>query len=143
MALSPRFPAEKLAKYPHMAPLDVPIWDRFIEKHGADFLGFDYDFRCGTPRRQLQHWPKNIRADAAALTMKRIDAVGYREGEIWIIEIKPRATASAIGQTLTYTSCFKQDHNVDEDVVPCIVTDRREPDMNRLTKEIGIVYIVI
>jgi hypothetical protein len=102
----PRFSPEILAKYPHMAPQDIPVWELFLREQGKDFTGFDYDVRVGTGTDPGEDYDASTRKDAILLTQKRIDAIGFKDNEIWIIEVKPQASISALGQILTYTDLF-------------------------------------
>ena len=141
--LTPEFPPEKLAKYPHMAPEDLDIWERFLEKYAQHFFGFSYDVKVGTPVETSPDWPENIKAMAETLTKKRIDAVGYTAANIWIFEVKPRAGASAIGQVNSYVPLFVNEFRPERTVLGAIVTDNEERDMVNLCNFHNIRLIVV
>ncbi len=42
-----RFPFKILAKYPHMKPEDIAVWERFINKNPGYFDTVDYDVHLG------------------------------------------------------------------------------------------------
>jgi len=126
-----------------MFPLDIAIWERFLVQYGADYVGFDYDVKVGAgtpPRRTTSN---QYRIMQAILSKFRIDAVGYRKNMLEIIEVKPRASASAIGQALTYAALYARERSTNLPVRAAIVTSRRQPDMDYLTNQFNINYYVV
>ncbi len=105
-----RFEFQKLAKYPHMRPEDVAVWERFIEKNPLYFDRVDYDVPCGKGEPQDASLPENIQRDGTILTQKKIDAVAYKLNEPYVIEIGPIANMRKLGQILTYRMLYTADH---------------------------------
>lgn len=101
-----RFPYKKLAKYPHLKPEDIAVWELFIEQNPTEFLTCNYDVACGVGAPQDPSLPENIQRDGKILTQKKIDVVGYINNDITIIELKPIANARALGQLLTYKDLY-------------------------------------
>lgn len=126
-----------------MSPEDIPIWERFLDKYHAHFAGFDYDVKVGTPVEMNPEWPPNIKAMAVALTKKRIDAIGYSPGRIWIFEVKPNAGTTALGQIITYRDLFIFEKSPIRETLGCIVTDRENRDARALAEKYGIRYEVV
>ena len=143
MAREPRFSNEKLVRYPHMFPLDIAIWERFLDNHGSDFDGFDYDTKVGSGTEPPSGVGDNYARMQQILSKYRIDVIGYKKGSIYIIEVKPNASAGALGQVDTYTELYKRDFNPSETVIGCLVTDRELPDMKYLTESKGMEYYVV
>lgn len=143
MVLSPRFPSTRLHKYPHLLASDVPIWERWLDLHGEDFQGFDYDIHVGEGVEPPPGTDGNIRKMARALTQKRIDAVGYQPGKIWIIEVKERPGVGAIGQILSYVVLYQRQFNPELDLIPCIVADIVEPDIRTVLNEHGVTWFEV
>jgi hypothetical protein len=143
MTDGPTYPNTKLNKYPHMFPLDIPIWERFLDQSGADFLGFDYDVKVGSGTEPVEGLGVIYARMQSILSKYRIDVVGYKSGAIWIIETKPEAGTVAIGQIEAYTRLYTRDMSPKLPVVGCIITNRALPDMEYLTKEKGIEYYVV
>jgi hypothetical protein len=141
--MPPRFPAEILAKYPHMAPLDVPVWEKFLIQHGPEFTGFDYDVRVGKGITPAADLPEPYRSDAIMLSQKRIDVVGYRPSGIWIIEVKPQASIAALGQVLTYTELFIATRRHDLPVTPIVVCESIDTDMAEIFKSKAIQLVLV
>jgi len=73
----------------HMLPRDVEIWRRFLSKYEDDFDEFKYDVLCG-PKLRLEDpdldWLGDFSERALSL---RIDVLGFKEDEVWLIEVKP------------------------------------------------------
>lgn len=126
---TPRFPPTLLHKYPHMAPADVAIWERFLSAHAPNFLGFDYDVRLGGSVPLDPALPQYIKDAARLLSAKRIDAVGHKANVHWIIEVKPTATLTALGQVLGYSILYAQAHKPPIPVIPTIVCEALDPDL--------------
>jgi hypothetical protein len=139
----PKYSNERLFRYPHMFPLDIAIWERFIDTHGNEFLGFDYDVKVGSGTKPDKRVPDAYYRMQRILSKYRIDCVGYKRDAIYIIEVKPEAGTIAIGQIETYTRLFKRDIKPDLPIIGCIVTDRILPDMEYLTEAKDIAYYIV
>lgn len=138
-----RFPPKKLAKYPHLSTEDIGIWERFLDSYAGAYRAFDYDVRVGEGEEPLPTLEPKYRAMAKALTQKRIDAVGYRDNEIWIFEVKPRAALSALGQIISYTELYILTFNPTETIVPAVVCEMVDRDVKPLMTNRGIQVIII
>jgi hypothetical protein len=134
---------ELLQKYPHMFPADIGIWDRYVKKFGKDYADFLYDVRVGSGTKDIK-----LRNDVWSrmqeiLSKYRIDVVGLRKNQIEIIEVKPRATASAIGQVLVYKLLWERENQPTMPVIPTIITDYEMADMRYLTNRLSIQYVIV
>ena len=115
--------------YPHMAKLDAAVWTRFLDARSADFLAFAYDVALGGSvleglslgEPELLGWQYN--------TALKIDAVGLTASQAWIIEVRPRATVSALGSALTYALVAERDAVFELELVPVIVCESIQPDV--------------
>jgi hypothetical protein len=126
-----------------MFPRDIEIWHRFLETYAKDYTGFDYDLKVGSGRDYSQEPDEMLRKGAYINSKKRIDAIGYQQDQITIFEVKPDATASAIGQALAYCRLYEKEYSPSIKCIPAIVTDSEIPDTRRLTKEFDVLYFVI
>ena len=124
-----RFKFKKLAKYPHMKPEDVAVWERFIEKKGSFFDSVDYDMAVGNGRPQRSDLPENIRRDGKILTQRKIDVVGYNDLGISIVEIKPIADARALGQIEMYFDLFVAVLGGEGEIFKMVIAGDIEPDL--------------
>lgn len=102
-----RFPPIPQASYPHMLALDAELFTLFLLKHGTEYLRFDYDLPVGSGIDPGPDLPVYLRDDFIHLTRKKIDAVGYTSSGVDIIEVKPRAGLTALGQLIAYRDLFK------------------------------------
>ncbi len=93
-----------------MKPEDVAVWERFIDDHPGYFDTVDYDVPCGKGAPTDSAHPKNIQRDHTILTQKKIDVVGYRGDSVILVEVKPVADMRALGQLITYSHLYADDH---------------------------------
>ena len=117
-----------MAKYPHLMPNEVPLWERFLAIWGKNFEGFEYDVRVGKGVDPGAEYPEPWRSLAIQLTQKRIDVVGRRDGIVYIFEVKPQAGLSALGQLLAYRILYRETFNYRGRLRLAVVTDRLNPD---------------
>lgn len=95
-----------------MLPPDVPLWHRFLDRHAWEFERFYYNVRVGGPDIS------SIKGDLAiakmwyASTAKRIDVIGEKKKEIWIIEVASAPYIRAVGQCISYPFLWKQDPKI-------------------------------
>ena len=126
------FPPTKLRRYPHMFALDIAIWERFLDRHASSWDGFSYDVKVGSGTEPTENLREPYRRMQEILSKYRIDIVGVRAGEIFIIEVKPDAGTIALGQLETYIPLYIRDHKPTTNVRGAIVTDRELPDVSEL-----------
>lgn len=131
------------AKYPHMKPEEVALWERFLLRLPWDALSIEYDVRVGEgskPPPNAQPWMRKMVHD---LSTKRIDAVIETADEIILVELKERASLSAVGQLLSYLSLFTRQRNPRKPVRLVCVADRVAPDMAPIFADYGIQTFIV
>jgi len=138
-----RFKYEKLAKYPHLKPEDVLIWERYINKYPNAFDSVDYDFAVGEGRPIPEGTQENIAADMKILTQKKIDVIGYKGEEIYIIEVKPTANTTALGQVISYAKLFQNQESPTEAIHMRVIAGNIDPDMQTIYDAQGIGVIIV
>lgn len=92
-----------------LSPDDLLVWRRFISVHGARIRHAEFQVRVGKGARP---WPAGAGPeppDWSALTSKRIDVVAETDLGLTLIEVKPRASASALGQLLLYRDLYVEE----------------------------------
>jgi len=130
-------------KYPHMFGYEAELWEIFLDRYGKYFERFEYDVHLGQGVPLEKIYPPEIVHAAKVLTQKRVDVVGYREEEVWIIEVKPDAGLSALGQLLGYRALWIRDRGEPAKLELAVVTDILNPDEEYLFEHYGIrTYIV-
>lgn len=130
-------------KYPHMMPEDTIIWTRFLKN--ADVLIDEvwYDVRVGSAVPVDTGQPEWMKRMAEYVTRKRIDVVARRGRDYWIIEAKPFAGVVALGQALYYANAFKAEYKPAGSVVPAVVTDLVDPDVQSILDRYGVVVFEV
>lgn len=132
-----------MAKYPHMLTEDVGIWERFLERFGKLYSSFAYDVHVGEGLRDVEGLSAEHKFASMELLYKRIDVVGLFGAETHIIEVKPDAGISAIGQVFCYEVLYRRDFKVLGTIRKVIVTDHLWPDHEFLFKRFDILYYVV
>jgi hypothetical protein len=137
------YPPEKLAKYPHMLPADVDIWERFLDKYAQEYDGFDYDIHVGGVVERLARWSVEEHAVYSSLAAKRIDAVGHQGKRIVLFEVKPQGGVTAVGQLFAYRELYIKDFMPAETPAVALVCSNVLPDevyvLNQLGAEVWVV----
>ena len=116
----------------------MPLWNRFLDRYGAEWSAFEYDVRVGPPSGAARGFDAQTQAVFEALTRLRIDAVGYRGPEIWLLEVKPFAGISAVGQLIGYRELFLRERPEVAEVALGVVTDRFTPAVGEVLASQGI-----
>lgn len=137
-----KFPPEKLKKYPHLMVGDVEIWERYLDAHAKEWDSFEYDVRVGEGIQVAAEQPEYFKTMAAALSEKRIDVVGHRGRTVWIIEVKPAAMLSAVGQLVSYQILYEERFPEAGPTRLMIVTDRIGPDLENICRRFEITTVV-
>lgn len=126
-----------------MAPRDRTLWARaLIERPDIRALEpFIYNLRVGTGIELPPTATQQERDIAWIETTKRIDVVGRANGQSTIIEVKPRAGASAIGQLIVYAALYNQDFPELRTGRRMIITDELAPNTREIFVQNGIEII--
>lgn len=128
--------------YPHMRSDEARIWTQFLTKTDLDFVTILYDLHLGSGVLPLPGDPEYMRRLLSAVTKKRVDAVGETETDIWIFEVKPRISMSALGQLVTYFELYQEEHRPVKPVMLAAIGEREAPDM-RAAYELYAVNIIL
>lgn len=129
------FPYAVRNSYPHMAATDAPIWSRFIVANPAAFDAVAYDVAVGEGASFDTVVNPLTGGHVGRLYQRRIDVVAKKDDKYFIIELKPRASTSAIGQVKGYAKIFARDFPAAPVVAPIIITDELLPEMEFLAKD--------
>ncbi len=137
-----QYPYALRYKYPHLKPQDVAIWARFIQAKPGYYESVDYDLAVGDkPRFDTTVEPQTGGTNEFNYRRK-IDVVGYRAGVVEVVEIKPSASPSTIGQILGYKMLYLNYIDPAAKVEAVIITDRVMPDMAHLSYLSGVTLLV-
>lgn len=119
-------------------PQDVAIWERFIDQNVNFFDSVDYDVVVGSIPKFSTTVNLETGGSDARLYQRKIDVVGYKGDDIYIVEVKPNAGASALGQIQAYATLFKYFRSLDAKTIPTILTNRITTDMPLLAYTMNI-----
>lgn len=137
------FKYEKRYWYPHLKPRDIEIWNRFIDKYPDAYLECQYDFAIGDIPQFMKERSSVEGQAMQELYKKKIDVLGHNLDGIDLIELKPSAGASSIGQVLGYKAVYERDEKPGKPVRPVIITDELRPDMDFLVQQGGVTLFVV
>lgn len=137
------FPYGKLPYYPHMKPRDIAIWERFMLQFPDMYDKVAYDVPCGS----LPPFPTlvdgELETSMEKLYRKKIDVVGFKAEQIDIIELKPDAGTSSLGQVKGYVRDYIVDYGPSVTPKPIVVTDRLLPGMDTHAAAEGVLMVVV
>lgn len=129
--------------YPHMKPADITIWERFVDKYPDVYKAVSYDVAVGTGAAIPPGVEASIARGFKTLTQRKIDVVALDGNKVDIIELKPAAGTSAIGQVLGYVELFKRDQPTAEAVRPVLITDSIDADAQHVADKLGVTVIIV
>jgi hypothetical protein len=132
-----------LGWYPHMARRDATIWERYLKLEASSWVGFAYDVALGG-----QNVTDPAATEAEILgwrfsTAQRIDVVGDRGAEHWIIEVRSQARMGAIGAVIGYTMLALREPWTELPLVPCVITDNMSPDVRYVAEQLSVQVIIV
>lgn len=134
---------EKKPWYPNMKEAETKMWNKFIEENPNAYDEVIYNLKLGEGADIPEGTQPNIASSFTQLTQHKIDVVGFKGNSIDIIELKPYAGMSAIGQVVGYRELYVK--HIDEKANPnlVIVTDFERPDTKTVCEKQGIKLIII
>jgi hypothetical protein len=130
-------------RYPHLMPLDVAIWDRFLSEFGKDFLGFQYDILLGTGAAPLDNMSADDKLLLYALTVKRADVLMIQSDKLWLVELKPRLGMAAVGQLVSYKYLWERQYGYHPPVLPTWIGEQNENDLSFVMEQLGFTSIIV
>ena len=126
-----------------MLPPDVPLWHKFMDRYAGNFQQFYYNVRVGGPDMT------NVVADEAmkrqwyASTAKRIDVIGERKNELWIIEVASSPYLRAVGQCLSYKFLWDEDPQIPKPAKMVLLCPYIDSDLRRILQKYDVTIITI
>ena len=126
-----------------MLPADVPLWHRFLDRYASNFERFFYNVRVGGPDVSTIEGDEVLKRMWYLNTAKRIDAIGEKENEIWIIEVASSPYLRAVGQMLTYHFLWNLDPKINKPVKDVLLCYYLDSDLEKVLKHHGVSVIAI
>lgn len=134
---------ERRAFYPNLREAEAMIWSRYIAQNPDAFDAVIYNLHVGEGAPIPPGAPEEIARDFKLLTQYKIDVVAFKGDRTYIIEVKPYAGTTAIGQVLSYKKLYQQYIDPSADPIMMIITDQLRPDTQTLTDQMGIRLIIV
>lgn len=126
-----------------MKPNDTDIWDGFVFNFPDDYDKVQYDLAVGPGAPVDPVVNPETGGDIYSLYQRKIDVVGYKGNRIDIIEVKPEAGPSTVGQVKYYKKLFIEDFKPTGPVRCVIVTDEAKPGMVEFCITEGVQLVMI
>lgn len=90
----------------HLNPAENRLAQFVIQADPFKATGYKFDEHLGEGIPQDPNWPPYIQTMARTLTQRRVDMIAFSAAGDWIIELKERGSAAAIGQLLVYKNLY-------------------------------------
>ncbi|MBA7568671.1 hypothetical protein ES708_10405 [subsurface metagenome] len=116
-------------RYLHMLADEARIWTKFLRTTELVFDDITYDLHLGAGVLPLPGDPEYMRRLLSAVTKKRVDALGETAEDIWIFEVKPRISMSALGQLVTYFELYQEEYRPLKPIMLLAIGEREAPDI--------------
>jgi len=129
-------------KYPHLLPSDARIWHAFIETHPDLFDYVIYDIHIGNGVQPNPSWNEKTKEMAKTLTQRRIDVIGFKNNQLWLIELKAGPGVSALGQLVAYEHLYKRQYPNTKPIL-YLICDRLDDDLRYCLQQQQIKYTVV
>ncbi len=125
-----------------MSPNDREIWAYFQEQFAAEFQSFYFNVGVGVATMWSEELDEEMTRMVEWISRRRIDVVGEKADAWWLIELRINAGPGAIGSILTYKTLWEDDPPDQRPVVPVIVTNTQDANLQRVCDRFGITMIV-
>jgi hypothetical protein len=112
-----------------LLPLERRIWERFRSAPPWPIDSERFSVRLGEGQIIPPGTPDWLARDIKALTQKRADVIVQSGLTTWIIEIKPRAGFSALGQLLGYGLLYVAEYDPPRPPNLAVVAETTQPDL--------------
>lgn len=129
--------------YPHMAKRDAEVWERYLADHGKEWVAFSYDVALGGRIIEGDDVSAEERRGWQYSTALKIDVVGWKGNQAWIIEVRPDASAGTIGAAITYAMVAKREELTALPLVPAICCYSIQPDVEWTCGQLGVQVLLV
>jgi hypothetical protein len=126
-----------------MLPADVPLWHRFLDRYASNFERFFYNVRVGGPDVSKIDGDEVLKRMWYLNTAKRIDAIGEKENELWIIEVASSPYLRAVGQMLTYHFLWDLDPKINKPIKDVLLCYYLDSDLEKVLKHHKVAVLTI
>lgn len=131
-------PASFRGHYPHMAKHDRALWTRYLDAFPDRFLGFYYDVAMGGADVEGLPLDEPTKLGGRYNTGLKIDVAGLLQDEVWIIEVRPEATVSALGAALAYQLVAEREQVFDLPARAVVLCEFMQPDVEWCCRQLDV-----
>jgi len=132
-----------VARFTHMKESEAQVWERFLANLPWRAVAVRYDVRLGEGATLPADVPQWVRDMAWALSAKRVDAVVETADHVYLIEVKSRASLSAVGQLLGYELLYRRQYGSAKGITLVLVCESIAPDVEPVLERYGIELHVV
>jgi hypothetical protein len=125
-------------RFPAFLEKETNIWNAYLTQHPGQFQTLDYNVRVGKGFDPGPSFTDSARRDAIMNSQLRIDVVGYDGAAWWLVEVKVRAGAGAVGQLLQYKRLFQDAYPEKKPLKLMMVTDRPKLGLDLMCAEYDV-----
>ena len=99
-----------LVQLPQMTVNESAIAHQWLMEHADEYDDVDFNVRVGNSLELGPEYDEATQRQAALLSQKRIDIVGFNGNAVTIVEVKLRISLSALGQLLGYALLWQAEN---------------------------------
>jgi hypothetical protein len=125
-----------------MLAKEQAIWEQFQAANPGIFTEVDYNVRVGKGFDPGPTYDDAARQQAILNSQCRIDVVALQDNTWWLIEVKHRCGAGALGQLQQYEILFEQTYPDRRPIKLAMVTDQPKLGCADLCRRHGIVLYI-
>lgn len=96
------YSGDNFTRLPHMLPGDRDVWVAYLKSHDLSGWELYYDVHLGGGDDLPGDVSEGDGMMWRTLRSKRIDVVMRKRGLLWIVEVKPFASVTSLGQVIAY-----------------------------------------
>lgn len=140
--LGPRFDSTFSGRPTRMSAEDFDIWSRWWPTVREGTVAVYFDVGLGLPddlpqtddAAQLLGWIRN--------TQKRADVLIERQSELWLVELRFRASLNAVGRLGGYETLLRQDNPFQKPIISFLVTNERDTEVEQIANSLEQRYVI-
>lgn len=125
-------------RYQHLMRRDLAVWERWLAQHGEEFEAVAYDVAVGGTSPAIEGLTDADERGWRYTTALKIDALVRDDQGVWIIEVKPSASVSAIGAAVAYPLVLARDEPELIIAGAGIVAENLSPDLEWIAQQLNI-----
>ena len=129
--------------FPGLMPQEVAVLREWLRIHESEYDSFDYNVRVGVGTDPGPTYDATMRQMSLDVTRKRIDAVAIKGSDVTLIEVKKRATLSAVGQVVAYKTLWNNDNPLRPASRLLLVAAAFDPDVMPVLAANAVDYAIV